>query len=181
MIYENNLSGRYVELRSANVSDADFTLNIRLDPDFKKYFPDFKGTPETQANWIRSQREKSGDYFFVIWDIKNNSRIGTISVYDFHDGECEGGRLAVKSSNPFHSVEAQLLADKFAFEILGVNKIHAYVFADNTRALNFSRLFGNVFEPAKFDPESNREIVHVYRTLENFNNARKKIEAMLYR
>ena len=181
MICGKNLTGRYIELRSADIDDAEFTLNIRLDPDFKKFFPDFKGTPETQANWIKFQREKAGDYFFVIWDIKNNSRIGTISVYDVHDGEAEGGRLAVKSSNPFHSIEAQLLADKFAFESLGVKKIHAYIFADNTRALNFSRLFGNTFEPAKFDPESNREMIHVYRTHEDFIKASKKIEAMIYR
>ncbi len=181
MIYEKNLTGRYVELRSADLDDAEFTLNIRRDPEFKNFFPNFTGTPETQKAWLKYQREKPGDYFFVIWDLKTNTRAGTISVYDIQGDECEGGRVAVRSKNPFHAVEAQLLADEFAFKILGLKKVHAHVFADNKRALNFSKLFENTFEPAEYDQDLKREIIHAYRTPQDFERAYKKISAMLYR
>ena len=40
------------------------------------------GDIESQKYWIRKQREKYGDYFFIIENKSHNS-VGTISCYDF--------------------------------------------------------------------------------------------------
>lgn len=177
MVYENVIEGRYVTLSSANVDDAEFTLAIRQDPEFTPYLPKLDNTIDQQRAWIEGQRKKPNDYFFVIRD-KQNNRIGTISIYDVEDYHAEAGRLAVKG-NAFQSIEAQLLSFKFAFEILGLNEIVSYIYADNDRAIRFNKQFGGIF----YDPEMRNNVLEckTINTKSNFEIAKNKIEKMLYR
>lgn len=178
MVYNGTISGRYVELRSASENDSEFTLSIRKDPDFRKFFPQFDGNIEKQKIWIKQQQQKEGDYFFVVWD-KEGKRIGTISIYNVKSGIAEGGRLAIHG-NAFQCVEAQLLAFKFAFEYLKLEKVVSYIFKDNDRALRFSKQFGGVLVGTLEDKDE-----HVYLKVINekkeFEMCEKKLSAMLYR
>ena len=97
MFYDELLEGRYVDLRSVDENDAEFTLKIRQDPEFTKFLPKIENTLEQQKNWIRYQRNKEGDYFFVVQN-KAGERIGTIGLFDVTDVQCEGGRVAVGGS-----------------------------------------------------------------------------------
>ncbi len=95
----NNLVGRYVELRSAKVEDAEFALNIRHTPKAMKFMPPLDITLEQQKSWIEKQRITEGDYFFIVFN-KNNERIGVISVYDIHDKQGEiGDKNLLKALN----------------------------------------------------------------------------------
>lgn len=173
------IAGRYVDLRSCTEDDAEFTRDIRKDPEFVKFLPEIDNTIEEQKSWIRRQRKKEGDYFFVVWD-KEEKRIGTISIYDVHGDRAESGRLVIKGSNPFQGIEAQLLIYKFAYDVVGLNYVDGYIWADNSRAIRFSKQFGDIQSPPEID-ENGQRIVKIRNCKENFEEMQKKIGSMIYR
>lgn len=173
------IEGRYVDLRSCTEDDAEFTRAIRKDPEFVKFLPAIDNTIDQQKAWIRKQREKNGDYFFVVWDKKDN-RIGTISVYDVNGTHAESGRLAIKGNNAFQGIEAQILAFRFAFGNLKLECIDGFIFADNERAIRFNKQFGGKQYPPEID-EHGREIVKIENWREDFEKVDKKFSSMLYR
>lgn len=144
MVYEGELKGKFVELKAATVDDAEFTLSIRQDPEMTKYLPPLNITLEQQRNWINNQRNKEGDYFFVVWSLKTGKRIGTISIYDINNGIGEGGRLALYGE-VHEKVEAGILISNFEFNILKLDRVTAWVYYDNLPAKQWNKQFGAVF------------------------------------
>ena len=179
MVYDRVIEGKYVDLRSCTEDDAEFTREIRRDPEFSKFFPALDNTIEQQKSWIKHQREKEGDYFFVVWN-KAGNRIGTISIYDVEGEYAESGRLAIKSNNPFEAIEAQILSFRFAFGVLGLNCINGYIFADNDRAIRFNKQFAGKQYPPTID-ENGREIIKIENWKDDFELADKKLSSILYR
>lgn len=173
------IEGRYVDLRSCTEEDAEFTRAIRNDPEFVKFLPAIDNTLEQQKTWIRNQREKEGDYFFVVWD-KEGNRIGTISIYDINGDHAESGRLAIKGSNPFQALEAQILSFRFAFNSLGLECIDGFIFADNDRAIRFNKQFGGIHYPPETDDDG-RKIIKIENWREDFEKVDKKLSSILYR
>lgn len=177
MVYDGVIEGRYVDLRSATVEDAEFTLAVRQDPGNNKYLPRVNNTLEQQIAWISKQREKQGDYFFVVWD-KEGNRIGTIGIYDIDGDHAEAGRLIMRG-NAFQSIEAQLLSFHFGFNELGLKNIISYIYADNTRALRFTQQFGGVLH----EPEERNGHMESKATnsKEDFDVCEKKLSELIYR
>lgn len=173
------IEGRYVDLRCCTEDDAEFTRDIRRDPEFVKFLPAIDNTLEEQKAWIRHQREKEGDYFFVVWD-KAGKRIGTISIYDVHDDHAESGRLAIKGDNALLAIEAQLLSFRFAFSVLGLECIDGFILADNKRAIRFNKLFEGCQYPPELD-ENGKTIIRLKNWREDFEKADKKLSSILYR
>lgn len=179
MVYEGVLEGRYVDLKACTEADAEFTLAIRRDPEFTKFLPVINNTIEQQKAWIRKQREKIGDYFFVVWD-KAGNRIGTISTYDINGDHAESGRLTIKGSNPFQALEAQILSFRFAYGVLGLERIDGFIFADNDRAIRFNKQFGGKHYPPDMD-ENGRMVIKIENWREDFEKVDKKLSSILYR
>lgn len=178
MFFDGVVEGRFVDLKSVTVEDAEFTRKIRQESDFSKFFPPLNNTIEQQRKWIEVHQTKEGDYFFVVWD-KKGERIGTISVYDIVDKCCESGRLAIKG-NAFQAIEAQMLIFKFAFEYLGMNTVVGYIFADNERAIRFNKQFGCILD--KPEPHDNGHMmVKATYTKEAVEKATERIKRMIYR
>ncbi len=128
----NNLVGRYVELRSAKVEDAEFALNIRHTPKAMKFMPPLDITLEQQKSWIEKQRITEGDYFFIVFN-KNNERVGVLSVYDIQlNGN--GGTI---SGVPFI-----------------INKACKSLTAANTAAGDYCMAYGNLsnYQLVEFSP-----------------------------
>lgn len=177
MVYDEVIQGRYVELKSATIEDAEFTLAVRQDPEFNRYLPRINNTLEQQKEWISKQRDKAGDYFFVVWD-KSGNRIGTISIYDIEGEQAEAGRLTMRG-NAFQSIEAQLLSFQFAYNILGLRNVISYIYTENERALRFTQQFGGVIhEP--IEKNGNMEYM-VTNSKEDFYVCEKKLASLLYR
>lgn len=177
MYIDKVIEGKYVDLKSVTVDDAEFTRNIRLDPEFAAFFPALNNTIEQQRKWIERNQVAEDDYFFVVWD-KKGERIGTISVYDITDKCCESGRIAIKG-NAFQSTEAQMLIFIFAFEYLGVNKVFGYILADNERAIRFNKQFGAVLD--KPENHDGYMMVKATYTREAVEKATEKIRKLMYR
>ena len=178
MVYEGIIKGKYVSLRSINVEDAEFALALRQDPVITRYLPRLDITVEQQIDWIKKQRIKEGDYFFLISNIEDKP-IGVIGLYDIHGNCGETGRIAV-IGNAFESIEAQLLCFDFGFDILRLDKTINYVYQDNVSAVRFSQLFGSELVGTCIDKTGMTRIDGVI-TKESFAKSRKRISLMLYR
>lgn len=178
MVYNGILEGRFVNLRSVDVLDAEFTLSLRQDPNLTKYLPKLDITIDQQINWIKKQRATEGDYYFVI-ENKQGKKIGVIGVYDVTEKSAETGRIAVIGSS-IESIEAQLLSFDFAYDILHLDYTVNYVMAENIHALRFSQMFGSVSSEPFIDADGNMRIDGLI-TKESYLKARNKIVKMIYR
>ncbi|RRK34682.1 N-acetyltransferase [Schaedlerella arabinosiphila] len=177
MVYDDVLKGRYVDLRAVSVEDAEFTLKIRQNPKNTRGIPKLNNTIEEQQEWIRNQRKKEGDYFFLVVS-KSGEKLGTTSIYNIEGDVGEGGRL-ILNGDAFQIFEASLLLNRFAFDNLGLNKIVGFTFASNKRAIRFNRKMGYVIcEPEK--DEKGIEICRCCLTKERNKETLSSLERILY-
>ena len=178
MAYTKKIIGRYVDLQSVTYEDAEFTLEIRQDPEFVKYLPRLNNTIEQQREWISHQREKQDDYFFVVYD-KSGNKIGTCGIYNITEKRAETGRLALRG-NAMQNLEAQLLLFGFGFGQLGLDEEYGFIYADNFRNQRSIQQFGGVLYKPYIDA-NDRMVCDVTLSKSDFIERTRKIEAFLYR
>ncbi len=144
MAVSQPIIGKRAVLRCAEERDAEFTLGIRNDPKLTQFIPKVSGTLENQINWIRNQREKSGDYFFII-ENRSGKPVGTISYYDVNEEEkvCELGRY-ISVGNSLENVEAAVLLLDHIFSA-GINTIVLNNDEKNEKIIRFWEKFGAKF------------------------------------
>ena len=82
MVYQYAIKGLTVCLRSVEESDAEVTFRMRSDPEKSRFIHRTTGTTEDQRNFIRAQRERIGDYLFLIEDLQGNP-IGMKGIYNY--------------------------------------------------------------------------------------------------
>ena len=136
----NDIIGKFVTLRSADESDAEFSLKIRQTTKALKYMPPLNVSIDQQTEWIKKQRKLEGDYFFIALN-NDGERIGVLSVYDIDDKKAEIGRVVMQGKS-CESLEAWLLLLEFSFDTLNLCEVSAYVKPDNARAIRFYKFFG---------------------------------------
>ena len=109
MIYDKVIQGRFVDLKSITLEDADveFSYQIRKEEKNCKTVGQLAGSLEEQRKFIEWQITEPGDYYFVVWN-KKGERIGLIGVYDIHDQTGEIGR-EVNDAGPVEAMEAEVL------------------------------------------------------------------------
>ena len=178
MAYTEPIVGRYVDLRPICEKDAKFSLEIRQDPEFSKYLPKINNSLEQQIEWIKKQKEKPDDYFFIVYD-KNGEPIGTVGVFDVYSNPPKVGRLAMKG-NALQNIEATMLAYHFGLYDLNLEKMWGFIYTDNIRAIRFAKEFGAILYEPKIDSEG-RSIREVIFRREEFSECEKKLSRILYR
>lgn len=177
MYINEKIEGKYIDLKSIEEDDAEFTLTIRQEPEFVKYLPQLNNSLDDQKAWIRKQQEKKDDYFWIVLD-KSGQKIGTIGIYDIFSDPPNAGRLALKG-NPLQNIEATYLAYKYGLDDLGLDKLWGFIYAENTRAIRFNELIGGIIgDEHELDDRLVRDVVFKYP---EFGEAEKKVRAMLYR
>lgn len=146
MAFCETLIGKYVDLVTANVGDAKFTLDIRNNPNLTRFIPIIQGTIENQKNWISKQIDKPFDVFFVIKKHNNQECIGTLSFYDYEqeNNSCEIGRY-ISHGNAFENIEAVLLLLDKLFITDGLSRIMLNIHEDNQPVISLWTRFGAVF------------------------------------
>lgn len=178
MAVSKELCGRYVRLRAAEERDAEFSLALRMDEKYAHCFPTFKGTVESQIEWIREQRKKMGDYLFIV-ENKKGEKIGIDSVYNQNCNEIEIGRT-IMTGNSMESIESHYLLIVFSFYTLNVDRIVACVFEDNESSIRYNYPFGGTVKDSEIVVD-NRKMKQVEIRKVDFEKAKRKVERYLYR
>ncbi len=140
MVYESDIVGKFVTLRSITVEDAEFSYNLRMDP----RFVDIMGQPaeslEAQRRFIEWQRREPGDYYFVVLN-KQKEKIGLIGVYKIH-GDCGEAGRELNIGTPWETMEAERLLFDFCDKVLELKSYTSIVYKQNRKQFNMLKKRG---------------------------------------
>lgn len=142
MKLSNPISGKYINLRTAEISDAEFILSLRLNKKLSRYLKPTDPSIEKQKLWIEQKQKQKNDYHMII-ELKDGSKIGVIAVYDIKDGIFEWGRWIISPNSPIYvSLESCYLAYNFAFNTLGLIETKSKIRKNNKSVLRFHLNYG---------------------------------------
>ena len=178
MLYEAELKGEFVTLRSITIDDAEFSYKLRKDPRFVSIMGQAAATVEDQKKFIEWQIKQPGDYYFVVLN-KNRDRIGLIGVYSIVDSKGETGREIIDGA-PYETMEAEILLCDFCINELHLKTKVGVIYKNNKKQIELQKKLG--LEPVE---EIVRSGIPAYKyevdfvTLQkNYSRARKMIEKL---
>lgn len=181
MVYENVIQGKTVRLRAVAESDAEVTFKMRSDPEKTRYIHASTGTVDDQRNYIKQQREKPGDYLFLVEDLNGNA-IGMKGIYA-HDPEAktvESGRF-IGYGTQVQNIEAMVLSLDFAYDILGVDVVKMGVMENNTGMVSIQKKFGVEFTGREEVPGMDGYNLTSVLSKEKYAQTKPGIEALINR
>ncbi|WP_231427793.1 GNAT family N-acetyltransferase [Pedobacter sp. Leaf250] len=144
MILKEPLIGKHVSLRSAAIDDAEFILDLRLDPERNQFINATPQSVDSQRNWIADQLIRSGDYYFIL-ENRSGENVGTGGIYNIIDGKFNCGRWIIKKhTSPAIAIESIVLSYHFAFNQLQLEVAEFEVRKDNVKVVNFHLSYGAV-------------------------------------
>ena len=167
MVYDKIIRGKFITLRSIEEDDAEFSYAIRSAEGNRETVGQLAPSIEAQREYIARQRERDGDYYFVILN-NDGERVGLIGIYDIVDDIGEIGRLVCNSA--VESLEAQILIDDFAIDVLGLKRSCCVIYMKNSNHISAQAKMGN--DPIKTF-ERNGEKCYYYETNLSKDNTKK--------
>jgi RimJ/RimL family protein N-acetyltransferase len=135
--------GKYSNLRIASEKDAQFILDLRLNPALNKYIGKTDPSLVKQKEWITNARFRNDDFHFII-ENKKNEPCGTIAVYgiNYADSIAEWGRWITKPNAPIAvTLESAILVQYFAFKKLHLKSLHGGTNKSNWQVVNFHKSY----------------------------------------
>jgi RimJ/RimL family protein N-acetyltransferase len=139
------VTGKSIKLRSADLSDAAFILNLRLDEQRNRFLSRIENNLTRQTEWLNQylEREKSEkEYYFIITDLSSEA-LGTVRLYDFQGDSFSWGSWLIKAGSPAQAaIESALLVYELAFYHLGFHQTHFEVMQGNAKVRAFHERFG---------------------------------------
>ena len=144
MVYEQGIRGQAMYLRPVETSDAKFLVEIRNDEKLSRYLHPVSLSVKAEEEWILKQRERDGDYFFMICD-KEHKSLGAVRLCNIANGSGEVGSL-ISYGNSIQNMEAELCVIDFAFDVVGLEFLHGYTLVENRPVISYHKKFGYVYE-----------------------------------
>lgn len=160
MLYNENIRGKYIDLKSVTSKDAAFTSKLRSDEKMIQYVHKVDSSIKGQIDYIMEQNNRIDDYYFVIWS-KEYKPLGTIALYHLKDIEGEVGRW-ISYGNAAENLESVILIHDLAFEKMHLQKVFTCTDVRNERVKSFWRNFGcdeNYVEKIQDDFIASKNIV----------------------
>lgn len=179
MVCDHTLKGLVTNLRSADLKDAEFTWEIRQDAKRTRHLHAVRGSLIDQMRWLEGQRNREGDYFFIVEDSKGIP-IGTTSIYNINNDVAEFGRL-VLNGNPVQNVDAAIATWNFGFNELKLSALHMRVFTENILAFGLDKRLGGKIDHIEFNQEFSLEEAFLIASKDSFGKAKEKIFPYLER
>lgn len=183
MIWKEKIIGEYIELRSIEVTDAQYIIDLRTNPRISKYIHHTSNDLETQMVFISKQRTRPNDYYFIIEGINDQQRKGSISLYNINEKPHEGefGRW-ICIDDPLAALESSILLYKFGFSILGLNKIFTKTLVRNEAVIKFHKRIGSdLLINNEYDTETMQELIIQVMQKEKFFEMLAKFEELIQR
>lgn len=181
MVYDKIIKGMTVNLRSIEEQDAEATFKMRSDPEKSRYIHRATGTAEDQRRFIQMQREKPGDYLFVVEDLQGKP-IGMKGIYNYDPEQnvVESGRF-IGYGSQVQNIEALMLSFDFAFDVMKVREIIMSALEKNEMMLGIQRRFGVRFTYRERGEGMDCDSLYSVLTPEAYAVSRPKVEALIRR
>ena len=144
MILDIPIKGENIQLRTATPDDAQFILDLRLNPKLNQYIGKTNSSLKKQEEWIANKQKARNDYHMII-ESPDNKKFGTIAIYDILPDCSQGewGRWIIQPKSPFYvPFESAILMYHFALSELELKIIYNGVQNKNTKSINFHKTFG---------------------------------------
>jgi len=139
------IQGKNINLRLAEVKDAEFILELRMQTHKTEFLSQVENNLEKQQAWLKNykQKERTGlEYYFVI-ESKNGEQLGLVRVYDLlSDSFCWGSWLIKDGAPIYTAIESMLLIYNFGFHVLNKEMARIDVRNKNEKVLNIHKNFG---------------------------------------
>lgn len=141
------LKSKTISMRLIEESDAEFVLNLRLDPRYNNFLSKVEASLDGQKKWIinykNDEREKKQFYFII--ERNDGVPCGTVRIYDIrNDSFCWGSWILNEDKTRYAAIESALLVYDFGFNKLKYLKSHFDVMKGNQKVINFHKKFGAV-------------------------------------
>ena len=134
--------GKNLVLRDIEEGDAEFVLNLRVDPVKSRYLSQTSRRLEDQVNWIKGYKNETDEAYFIVCD-KNGNRLGCLRMYDrVDDSYCWGSWLMVGGLSPLVCIESALLVYAYG-NFLGFDEARIEIRRDNKFVWTFHEKFSS--------------------------------------
>jgi len=140
------LIGKNLTFRLVQEDDAQFILELRLDPGSNKYISKTDSDIRKQIEWIKQYKlreKRKEEYYFIILKNADKEKIGTARIYDFRQNRYTSGSLIIKRGlPPNYFIEIYQICTDFAFESLGFSECDFAIRKTNKKVIAFNTRFG---------------------------------------
>ena len=169
---DKKISKYNLTLRLAELQDADFICQLRVDPVLSKNISKTPGTLADQVRWLEEYKKREqiqAEYYFITEDL-DGKKWGTTRIYNLGDDHFTLGSWVFLRDAPHgYSIKADILTKEIGFDLLQYPNCYFDVRKDNKTVIKYHRLF---------HPEIIKEdALNLYFSLskENFENNKSKI------
>jgi len=139
------IQGKKINLRSADIKDAEFILEMRMQVHKTQFLSQVDNSLQKQQAWLKAYKDKEKvglEYYFVI-ESKQAEQLGLVRIYDLRSESFCWGSWLIKDSAPLTTaIESALLVYEFGFGELKYKKAHFDVRKGNGRVIAFHKRFG---------------------------------------
>lgn len=162
------IRGNRLRFRNAEVTDAEFILGLRTNPEISKYISKVDPSLEKQIQWLVNYQSAQDQAYFII-ENERGENVGTVRFYDPQGSSlCWGSWIIVQGSSRYYAIESALMAWHYAFYALDFDACHFDVVKENRSVWQFHMSFG-----AKRVGETERDFL--------FNVTKEDVEPALHR
>ena len=132
--------GTTVYFRLVELSDAEFILNLRLDPKVSRFLSPTDSSLDKQVAWLQGYKEreaKGQEFYYIVHRRDNDLPIGTIRIYDFDirkSSFCWGSWIVNSDKTVSAALESSIFISDKGFFGLGFNHCHIDVVKVKMRA-----------------------------------------------
>ena len=189
----NNIEGKFVNFREVDISDAQFILELRINPKKDRYINKIENNLQKQIDYITRYKTLHNEWYYIV-ERKDGTPLGTNSIYpypifteqwkdtkgyakDDSQGMLSPGRWVMSDeANVLESLESDYLIKKIFFTNFPYDFAAQIVHKDNTKVLNFHKSWGSV--EIGFEDSINHIMLNFYK--KDFLKNKSKFERMLY-
>lgn len=147
MKHQYSFKFQNVELKPLQYEDIELLRTWRNDSKNSKYLRKISYiTQEQEKRWFQSYIQNQNELIFGIYETKILNRlVGSVSLYNFQNGECELGKILIGDALA-HGHHVGLFAVRgtldIAFRQLSMKRVYLHVYRDNIAALKIYRQVG---------------------------------------
>jgi RimJ/RimL family protein N-acetyltransferase len=141
--HEIIVEGKTFRLRPVSIEDSEFIIEVRSDPRRSRFIHPTSPRASDQHQWLEKYYERSGDYYFIVEDLRTGEREGAIAIYDLDEAKkcAEWGRWVMKHGS-VAAVESAVLIYQVAFAVLNLEMVYCHTVIQNTQVFQFHKTFG---------------------------------------